>query len=108
MNYLKRSKRNTVKVNTKRGVKKYVFGLLFLVFICVNVFIAVHSVTSGNELTGLEEEAISISEENRKLSERLIEHSSLNDKAEEAEKRGFTKPENIVYIDGDVTVASLR
>ena len=105
---LRNLKRNKIKETKDLGRKKYLFGFLLLAFVSISVLVTIQGVTSGNELTELENEAIEINKQNHKLSQQLIEYSSLYDKSKEAQLLGFEKPENIVYIGGEVAVASLR
>lgn len=94
--------------NNDRRSNRYIYICLFLLFIVFSVFISIQGATAGNELTELEEGIRDISKENQELSKKLVESSSLYEKANEAEKRGFVKPTNIVYLDGEVSVATLR
>jgi cell division protein FtsL len=101
-------KRIKIKEKKISGRKRYILGILIFVFISFSVFVTIQGVTTGNELSELETKARKLSEENKKLSKKLIEPSSLHNKASLAEDLGFEKPSEIVYLDGDVSVASLR
>ncbi|MBN1169202.1 hypothetical protein JXA63_04910 [Candidatus Woesebacteria bacterium] len=102
-----RRKKIQRKPDTHKKIS-YQYIFLFVVFIAFSVFITMEGVSSGNELKELEDDARSLSKENRELSEKLVESSSLQDKVRQAKKLGFDKPTDIVYLDGEVSVASLR
>lgn len=87
--------------------RKYLFLTSFIVFLVGTVFFAIESATTGSEIVSLEREGAILSQENRELSDRIIKASSLSAVQTKAAEFNFAKPEKIVYLSGEETIAKV-
>ncbi len=87
-------------------IKKILWISLFI-FSVITVFFAVEQATRGSEIALLEKEEIALNNQNKELTERLIQVSSLNGAEKKAAELGFVKPVNLVYISEKEAVAKL-
>lgn len=69
------------------------------------VAVGISGSAKGLEIYALEKEIDQIQKENRKITSEIVERTSLTDLLGEAEDLGYTKPENILYLDRDTSVA---
>lgn len=103
-----KKKNKKLKIEALTGNKKpVVFMWLVGIFIVLQVFIAVHSASSGAELSQYEKEADELHESNSELSQELIKSSSLLKTGENSEDLGYFTPQKTLYIVSDDFVAKL-
>jgi hypothetical protein len=101
----KNKKQKKVLIGNK---KPMVFAWLVVgVFVVLQVFLAVHSASTGAELAHFEKEASQLSNQNRTLSDELIRSSSLLKTGESSEDLGYFAPQNTLYLTSDEFVAKL-
>ncbi|MBI3396915.1 hypothetical protein HY045_00400 [Candidatus Woesebacteria bacterium] len=86
-------------------LKKYILVLSIVLSIGGIVFTTIETAAEGAEVTKLEREEASLVEENRELSEKSL-GTSLSQTEESAQNTGFIKPQKIVYLGEEETVAS--
>jgi hypothetical protein len=87
-------------------IKKILWISLFICTV-VTVFFAVEQAARGSEIALLEREETVLINQNRELTERLVQISSLNGVEKKAEELGFVKPVKVVYISEKEAVAKL-
>ena len=97
-------KQTKTKIVNKRSV---LIWLMLALFAICNIYFAIQTSASGATISQLEEEESRIIQENQRLAGELIELNSLKDLEKEAEDLGFAKPEKIIYITDDATVAKV-
>lgn len=86
-------------------IKKYLLASLIVLSIGGIVFTTIETAAEGAEITKLERDEANLVEENRELSEKSL-GVSLSQTDESAQSSGFVKPQNIVYLGEEETVAS--
>lgn len=101
---MKATKNKNIKLLNKRSALIWVMLALFA--IC-NIYFTIQTSASGARISQLEEEESRIIQENQRLAGELIELNSLKNLEKEAEDLGFAKPEKIIYITDDDTVAKV-
>jgi hypothetical protein len=87
-------------------IKKILWMTLFICTV-ITVFFAVEQATKGSEIAILEKEETTLSNQNKELTERLVQLSSLNGIEKKAEGIGFVKPSKLMYISEKEAVAKL-
>lgn len=105
MKYIKKSKTKKRKVKVEKKTLMWVF---LFVFIVAQVFFTVQNATSGAKLKILEEKEEKLVKENRRLSRKLVETTALSSIEKKAEDLGFSKPQQIMYINTEEAVAQLQ
>lgn len=90
----------------KRGMRVYLTWIVSGVFIVATVFLTLTTATSGAEIAKLEDEEANLVSLNRELSDQIVMASSLSATSEKAESLGFAKPEKVLYISSQSTVAA--
>jgi cell division protein FtsL len=91
-------------------IKKYkelIFTVTLIVLVIANVFFTVSVSASGAELTNIEKIQTTLASKNQELTDKITSESSLSNIGEKADSLGFTKPENIVYVQAVEPVAKL-
>lgn len=96
-----------IKTEKRYGVKKVVLTFLAIVVLGGFTFITIETATSGAELSVLERKEAILSEENRELKDTIVKDSSLVEMDEKSQDLGFTKPSQIIYINGKEEFAKL-
>jgi cell division protein FtsB len=96
-----------LKAKIKIGKKQVVWLLLFI-FVSFQVFLTVQTSSSGALLIELEQKQIEFEDENKKLNEELVKHTSLSTTEEKAEELGFVKPQETVFIADEESVSLLH
>jgi hypothetical protein len=103
-------KKNYLKINktvTPRKFNKlYLFVVPVVIFGAIAVFHAVESATQGAKLIALEEKVSKLNKENKDISDKLIQETSLSETQDKVEELGYTKPAQIIYITPEKDVAS--
>ena len=87
--------------------KELIFTCLLIVLVIANVFFTVSVSASGAELTNIEKTQSTLLSNNQELTDKIANESSLSIIGEKAESFGFSKPENIVYVQVPEPVAEL-
>jgi cell division protein FtsL len=83
-------------------------GITFVMCTVAIVIVTAIGVSSkGVELHALEQEIDQINTENKLLSEKIVRGSSLTSLYDSTAELGFEKPENIMYLNQDTSVAQL-
>lgn len=112
MKYAKSNPKTVVKNLEKKVLPKSRFMYAIYVSIGISViftvFVTLAASTSGAEITRLESVEDELSRKNQEYSERIVEATSLINIGKNAEKLGFIKPEKIVYISSQDSVAQAR
>jgi len=91
-------------------IKKYkelIFTSFLIVLVVANVVFTVSVSASGAELTSIEKAQNVLLSKNQELKDKITEVSSLSIIGEKAESLGFSKPEDIVYVQEVAPVAKL-
>ncbi len=71
------------------------------------VFFAIEAATSSSEVASLEKKEAILIQENQDLSDKIIEASSLSSVEKRAPGLNFVKPEKIVYLGPEETIAKV-
>lgn len=87
--------------------KELIFTITLIVLVIANVFFTVSVSASGAELTSIEKIQNTLASKNQELTDKITSESSLSTIGEKAEALGFSKPENIVYVQAVEPVAKL-
>ena len=98
---------NQTKKSSLKTKFYYVLLAPLLVIAGIAVFFAIQSAAYGARLTVLDEKAAKLASQNRELSSRLIESTSLSGLSGKTEELGYQKPDNILYLSSDSFVARL-
>ncbi len=96
-----------IKKEKKINVRKYLLAISAGIFLVGTVFFAIEAGVSGAELAALEKTEFTLRDENRSLSDKIVEASSLSGVEKRASELGFDKPDNTVYIGTVETIAKL-
>lgn len=99
--------RKEIKKEKKINARRYLLAISAGIFLVGTVFFAIEAGVSGAELSALEKTEVILRDENRELSDRIVEASSLSGVEKRANELGFDKPGNTVYIGGGQTIAKL-
>lgn len=99
-----KNKKNKYNFSSLKG---YLFWALLSVFGGGIVLLTIETVTSGAEIAKLEKEESILADQNRELSENMVQSTSLDSIEKKAEELGFVKPEKFVYIGREEPVAKL-
>ena len=90
-----------------KNVRKYIL-IGFLGALAVSsVFMTVASATSGAEVSDLQKEEASLTDQRRYLENTLVETLSMNQLQEKGVELGYGKPVNLVYVAPPEAVAKL-
>jgi len=89
----------------KQNILPWLF--LSLLLVIANVYLCINYATSGAVISHLESREISINDEKSFLSEQLLRTASLKQIDYKAIELGFSKPANILYLNGEEGVAKL-
>ena len=87
--------------------KELIFTVTLIVLVIANVFFTVSVSASGAELTSIEKTQSALSSKNQELTDKISNESSLSTIGGKADSLGFSKPENIVYVQAVEPVAEL-
>ena len=98
---------NKINQDKKRINKRILLWMLTVVFIGVQIFLTIQTAVSGARLASLESEKRKAIEQNKQLSEILVSNVSLSGLNDDAEQLGFVKPQNMMYVGEEETVARL-
>lgn len=99
---------NNLKPLANKKRFKYSFWISAGIFAVVYIFFTLQTVSSGGKLALLEKEENNIVVRNKEMSELLMRSTSLTQLEEKTLHLGYIKPEKIIYISEDETVAQLR
>jgi len=99
-NYMSLKKNNMKKQN----VLPWVFLSLLVI---ANVYLYINFAAGGAAISQLESRELSINDEKNYLSEQLLRTASLKQIENKAVEYGFGKPANILYLNGEESVAKL-
>jgi hypothetical protein len=91
--------------NNYKLVKIIGFGLA-LVFVALQMFVAVNMTVNGSELARIETEEQKLAIKNSLLQKGVANYSSLNRISEGASNLGYTKPEETWYLNQNEAVAA--
>ncbi len=85
-----------------------VIFLMVGIFIALQVFYTLQTVTSGARLSELEHEIAKLTLENKVLTESILGKSSLTKIEESVEAEGYTKNHQVVYVKEDTFAVRLQ
>ena len=77
------------------------------IFIIGTVYFTIQVATSGSKLAQLERERMQLTKETQSLSSDLMQQTSLTQIGQRAEEMGFIKPDKIVYLQNQDSVADI-
>ncbi|OGY12224.1 MAG: hypothetical protein A3F61_00485 [Candidatus Blackburnbacteria bacterium RIFCSPHIGHO2_12_FULL_41_13b] len=97
---------NKTEIKTKNRAWIVLFTILSVVIIA-QLLASNYLAGKGEYLSLLEKKASLLTRENQTLQEELSQKASLTKLAVEAQDSGFTKAENIMYLDTSLPVAAL-
>ena len=87
----------------------YVMAIFLGILMLSSIGLTITSATKGAEISYLEKQKMVAREEMEELSSKVVSSTSLSQVAQAAPELGLIKPDNIVYLNGEVaSVASLR
>lgn len=86
---------------------KVLFLSTFVVFAMSAVLITIETVSSGTEILALEKTAENLTSQKRELEESFVKTISMGDLQEKSTEMGFIKPENLMYLSKNESVAKL-
>jgi cell division protein FtsL len=97
------------KKNRKKGKRALflAFWCMLALFIGVAVFMTVQTSLAGVKLAKLEEEETLIEKQKREYLSEYAKLSSVTAILEKAEKMGYIKPQNIIYLSDGSAIAKL-
>lgn len=90
----------------KLPASPYLLILAGILFVLV-VYLSIQTSSLGATLVNLEEKQSELVKLNRSLSDKLVKTNSLTSADQKAEELGFTKPQNVVYLNKVEPVAKL-
>ena len=90
----------------KLPVSPYLLVLVGTLFVLV-IYLSIQTSSLGATLVNLEERQGELAKENRSMSSKLVNTNSLTSADLKAEELGFTKPQNVVYLNKVEPVAKL-
>lgn len=82
--------------------------VLLVVFIIATVYTTIKTSSLGAILVDLESKEKELLSENANLSDSLVHLSSMTSIEKKAEDLGFVKPQNVIYLGKQESVAQLR
>jgi len=95
------------KKTVAREKKYHHLWIIFFVLLAANVLVGVGSSTTGVDLAYIEDKTIQLKNENRNLSQELINSTSLALIEDRASDLGFSSPTFVVYAGHKEPVAKL-
>lgn len=96
-----------IKKTKNPNMRKYLLAISAGIFLIGTVFFAIEAGVSGVELSALEKTEVALRDENRELSDKIVQASSLTSLSKKAGDLGFDKQYSTVYIGGTEVVARL-
>ncbi len=96
-----------IKKENKYGLKKVLFTFFIILAVGGFTYITIETATSGAELSALERKEAKLAQENREIRDSIVIDSSLTEMDEKSEELGFSKPSQIIYINGKEEFAKL-
>jgi hypothetical protein len=87
--------------------QKYLFLISAAAFLVGTVVFAIEAATTGSEVAALERQEALLREENKGLSETITQSASLSSLQDKAVEFNFAKPEIIVYLGSEETIAKV-
>ena len=100
---MKKQKENKRRINLGRNLP----WLFLSILVIANVYLCINYATSGAVISHLEGQEASVNDEKSFLSEQLLRTASLKQIENKAIELGFSKPANILYLNGEESVAKL-
>jgi len=94
-------------IKDRKKNQKTLFSIVGVMFIAACVFLAIECATSGSEMSMLVDIKERLEKENKYLTAKLVDLSSLNVVEKQASSFGFQKPQKIVYIQESEEFAGL-
>jgi Tfp pilus assembly protein PilO len=94
--------------STRKSLRGHLVFVVLTILVVASVFMLTINVTSGSKLAKLEQEESELVKKNSQLSNSLFEKSSLLKFKNNAEALGYTKPQFMMYVHSDETVAVAR
>ena len=82
--------------------------VLFVIFIIATVYTTIKTSSLGTTLVDLESKEKELISENANLADSLVHLSSMTSIEKKAEDLGFVKPQNVIYLGKQESVAQLR
>ncbi|MFI5241089.1 MAG: hypothetical protein ACHQUA_01510 [Microgenomates group bacterium] len=89
-------------------MKKKLLIISMVLFAVSSVFLTIESVTSGAEVSSLEQKESALLAQKRELDEDLVKAVSISDLEEKGQELGYTKASNIIYLGQNANVANLQ
>ena len=100
-------KNHQIKKHVSRLTSNHILVIFLAILIGSQVWLSNRLATAGQQLSDLEEKAVALEEENRKLLSANVNELSLRELAQVAEKMGFVQPEKIInFGQADKNLAS--
>lgn len=87
--------------------QKVILLVSIAAFLIGTVFFAIEAATSGAEVAALEHQEALLVSENKELADQVMEFSSLSSVEGKAGELNFVKPEKVVYLNGEETIAKI-
>jgi hypothetical protein len=99
-------KKGKVGLNLK-GLRFYVLIGVCGFLAALSIFMTIASATSGAEVANLQKKEQELTAQQRDIEANLVENLSISVLQEKSIELGFTKINNLVYVTGAASVASL-
>lgn len=104
-----------IKLNTKiqdsfssRKKMIYIMGVFLGILMLSSIALTIASATKGAEINYLEKQKHMARQEMEELTSQVVTSNSLSQVSEAASELGLVKPNNVVYLNREVSVASLQ
>lgn len=97
----KNNMRKSISKTTSSLRLNYFLAVILAMLIALQVYMSNQVATSGKLLSELEQKAIALEEENRKLLSQNVDSMSLHELSEKAKNLGYVEPEEILNFSQD-------
>jgi len=77
---------------------KYAIGFILSILLVSIVFASISSASKGSELLDIEEKILALKEDNTRLKDEILKHSSLKNVEEKASDIGFVEPAEVIFL----------
>lgn len=88
--------------------RRYCLWVMVGILLITSVFFTIDTATGGAEVSKLQKTETTLAQENRVLTDTLVQSSSLKAIDSKAKELGFSQPDKVVYISQKEAVAEAR
>ncbi len=107
---MKKLRQNNLVVSERRNNKPLfvIFGIFASLLVVSTVVLTIYSTIKGSEISYLEKQKQQLKLENEELIGKTVSTSSLTKISAASAELGLVKPQTIIYLNHEASVASLR